>query len=109
MSDVLIGNLVADPELRFTPNGKAVAKVRVAVTDRVKQGDTWVNGETSFHDVTIWQAQAENATQYLHKGQRVIAAGYWKEREWESDEGTKTNREFVANDIGPSLKFGGPN
>lgn len=105
MSDFLVGNLVAEPELRFTPNGKTVANARVAVTDRVKVGEKWQNGETSFHDVVIWQDQAERANERLTKGQRVIAVGRWSERSWESDGETKSVREFVADDIGPSLKF----
>jgi single-strand DNA-binding protein len=106
MTDVLVGNLVADPELRYTPNGKAVASARVAVTVRIKVGDKWQNGETSFHDVVIWQDQAERATDALLKGDRIIAVGRWKDREWQGADGeTHTSRDFVADDIGPSLKF----
>ncbi len=106
MSESLIGNLTADPELRFTPNGKAVATLRVAVTPRTKQGEKWVDGETSFHDVVVWQQQAENANDSLRKGDRVLAIGRWKERSWEGKDGEEhTSREFVADEIGPSVKF----
>jgi single-strand DNA-binding protein len=106
MSDVLVGNLTAEPELRFTPNGNAVANLRVAVNTRVKQGDQWVDGETSYHDVTVWRAQAEHAADALQKGDRIVAAGYWKDREWTTREGEpRKSKEFIADDLGISLKF----
>jgi single-strand DNA-binding protein len=104
--DTLVGNLVADPELRFTPNGKAVANARIAVTPRVKLGDKWQNGETSFHDVVIWAEQAERAVEALGKGDRAIVVGRWNTREWTGDDGERREaREFIAEDIGRSLKF----
>jgi single-strand DNA-binding protein len=107
MSDVLVGNLVADPELRFTPNGVALTKARVAVTTRIKVGEKWQDGETSFHDLTIWRGQAERAADFLHKGDRVVAVGRWTTREWNGDDGDRhESREFQAEDIGLSLKFG---
>jgi single-strand DNA-binding protein len=66
----LIGNLTDDPELRFTPNGAAVANFRLAVTPRVRQGDSWTDGETSFFRVTCWRQLAENVTETLGKGAR---------------------------------------
>jgi single-strand DNA-binding protein len=102
----LVGNLTADPELRFTPNGHAVANLGLAVNERVKQGDKWVDGETTFHDVVVWRDQAENIADAVQKGDRVIAVGYFKDRSWTDREGNlRTSKEFVANDIGPSVKF----
>jgi single-strand DNA-binding protein len=71
----LIGNLTDDPELRFTPNGAAVANFRLAVTPRVKDGDTWKDGETSFFRVNVWRDLAEHATESLAKGTRVVVLG----------------------------------
>jgi single-strand DNA-binding protein len=106
MSDVLVGNLTAVPELRFTLNGKAVATFRVAVTPRIKQGDKWVDGETSFHDCVTWGKQAEHVSDSLDKGDRVVLAGSFKERSWEGRDGqTHTSQEFVADEVGFSLKF----
>jgi single-strand DNA-binding protein len=103
----LVGNLVADPELRFTPRGKSVASFRIAVNNREKQGDTWVDTGTDFHDVVVWAEQAENVTEHLSKGQRAIVVGDFKDRSWQTQEGeTRTAREFVAQDVGLSLKWG---
>jgi single-strand DNA-binding protein len=107
MAEALYGNLTSDPELRFTPSGTAVANLRVAHTDRVKVNGTWQDGETSFHDVVVWRQQAENVADALGKGDRIVAVGAWKTREWESADGeTHNSTEFVADEIGPSLKFG---
>src|SRR5206468_709985 len=80
---VVVGNLTADPELKFTGNGVAVATIRVAVTPRVRQGDRWVDGETSFYRVNAWRTLATNAAESLHKGDRVLVAGRLRTRSWE--------------------------
>jgi single-strand DNA-binding protein len=102
----LIGNLTDDPELRFTPNGAAVANFRLAVTPRIRQGDSWTDGETSFFRVNCWRALAENVTESLTKGARAIVIGRLRMRSWETDGGEKrTVVEVEADEVAPSLKF----
>jgi single-strand DNA-binding protein len=102
----LIGNLTDDPELRFTPNGAAVANFRLAVTPRVRQGDTWTDGETSFFRINCWRALAENVTESLSKGARAVVIGRLRLRSWETDDGEKrTVVEVEAEEVAPSLKF----
>jgi single-strand DNA-binding protein len=103
---VIAGNLTDNPELRFTPNGAAVANFRVAVTSRVKDGETWRDGETSFFRVNAWRQLAENATESLSKGDRVIIVGRLKARSWETPEGERRSVvEIEADEIGPSLRW----
>jgi single-strand DNA-binding protein len=103
----ITGNLAADPELRFTNNGTAVANLRVAVTQRVQDKDgTWRDGETSFHRVNVWRDQAQNLTDSLSKGDRVMVTGRLRQRSWETPEGEKrTSTEIDADEVGASLKF----
>ncbi len=102
----LTGNLTDDPELRFTPTGAAVANFRLAVTPRVKDGDTWKDGDTSFFRVNAWRDLAENLTESLSKGARVIVVGQLKARSWETPEGEKrTVVEVTAEEVAPSLKW----
>lgn len=103
---MLVGNLTDDPELRFTPNGAAVANFRLAVTPRVREGDTWKDGETSFFRINVWRQQAENAAESLTKGTRCIVIGRLRTRSWETPEGEKRSvTEVEADELGPSLKF----
>ncbi len=102
----LVGNLVADPELRFTPSGQAVANFRVASTPRVldKASNEWKDGEGLFLTVTVWRTLAENCAESLVKGSRVIVQGRLKQRTYETREGEKrTVYEIDAEDVGPSL------
>jgi single-strand DNA-binding protein len=103
----LVGNLTADPELRFTPSGLQVANLRLAVTPRTRQQDgTWKDGETSFHTVTVWRDQAEHASETLRKGARVIVVGRPKERTWTDQDGTEHQvTEVDAEELGPSLRW----
>ena len=102
----VVGNLTGDPELRFTPNGAAVANVRLAVTPRVREGDSWKDRETSFFRVNVWRQQAENAAETLTKGTRVIVTGKLRNRSWETDGGEqRTVTEIEADEIGPSLNW----
>jgi single-strand DNA-binding protein len=102
----LIGNLTDDPELRFTPNGAAVANFRLAVTLRIRQGDSWTDGETSFFRINCWRALAENVTESLSKGTRAVVIGRLRLRSWETDGGEKrTVVEVEADEVAPSLKF----
>ena len=99
------GNLTDDPELRFTPNGHAVANFRLAVTSRVREGDAWKDGGTSF-GINVWRQQAENVAESLTKGHRVIVNGRLKSRAWETPDGDKRSIvEIDADEVGPSLKW----
>jgi len=102
----LVGNLTDDPDLRFTPNGAAVASFRLAVTPRVKDGDSWRDGETSFFRINAWRDLAENATESLTKGTRVVVLGRLRTRSWETPEGERRSVvEVEADEVAPSLKW----
>lgn len=81
---ILVGNVTRDPELRHIPSGTAVADIGIAVNDRVKRGDEWVD-EATFVDVTLWGRTAEIANEYLHKGAPVLIEGRLKLECWEKD------------------------
>ena len=81
---VLVGNLTRDPELRYIPSGTAVSEIGLAVNDRVKKNDQWVD-ETTFVDVTLWGRTAEVANEYLSKGSSVLIEGRLKLDTWEKD------------------------
>jgi single-strand DNA-binding protein len=102
----VIGNLVEDPELRFTPSGVALAKIRVAVNRRWRdQSNEWQE-ETSFFGGTLWREAAENAAESLTKGARVIITGSLEQRQWETQEGDKRSVvEIRIDEIGPSLRW----
>jgi single-strand DNA-binding protein len=102
----IVGNLTADPELKFTPNGNAVVNFTLAVTARFKDGDEWVDGDTSFFRCNAWRDLAINVADSLHKGNRVVATGYLKQRSWEDKEGqTRSMIELEVQDVGPSLRW----
>jgi single-strand DNA-binding protein len=102
----IVGNLAADPEVRTTPGGATVASFRVAVTPRVREGDQWRDGETSFFRCTAWRSLAENLAESVGKGARVIVVGRLRQRSWETPEGEKRSvTEIEADEVGPSLKF----
>ena len=103
----MIGNLVDDPELRFTPSGAAVAKFRVASTPRYldKTTNEWKDGESLFLQCQIWRQAAENVAESLTKGMRVILSGRLKQRSYETKEGEKrTVFEVEVDEVGPSLR-----
>ncbi|MFG3118678.1 single-stranded DNA-binding protein [Streptomyces sp. NPDC048197] len=103
----LTGNLVDDPELRFTPAGAPVARFRVASTPRVydKQAGQWSDGESLFLTCSAWRQLAENVAESLTKGARVIVTGRLKQRSYDDREGIKrTAYELDVDEIGPSLK-----
>ena len=106
-SVTLVGNLTDDPELRFTPQGVAVANFRVAVNQRFKDAQgNWQDGETSYFRVNCWRQLAENVAETLTRGARAVITGRLKYREWETQEGDKRSVvEIEAEEIGPSLKF----
>lgn len=104
----VIGNLTADPELRFTPSGAAVANFTVASTPRTfdRQSNEWKDGEALFMRCNIWREAAENVAESLTKGARVIVSGRLKQRSYETREGEKrTVVELEVDEIGPSLKY----
>ena len=104
----IIGNLVDDPELRFTPSGAAVAKFRIASTPSFfdKTPNAWKDGEALFLTVNVWRQMAENVAESLTRGTRVIVTGRLKQRGWETKEGEKrTSYEIEADEVGPSLRY----
>ena len=102
----LIGNTTADPNLSFTGKGDAVATVTVAVNDRVKEGDQWVDGEPTFYRVTAWRKMGEQAAEHIRKGERVIVTGKLKAKNYTTKEGeSRLSLEVTADEIGKSIKF----
>ena len=104
----VIGNLTADPELRFTPSGAAVANFTVASTPRIfdRQTSEWKDGEALFLRCNIWREAAENVAESLTRGSRVIVQGRLKQRSFETREGEKrTVIELEVDEIGPSLRY----
>ena len=104
----VVGNLVEDPELRFTPSGAAVAAFRIASTPSRFNKDTskWEDGDSLFLRCSVWRQAAENVAESLQRGMRVIVQGRLKQREWETKEGEKrTSYEIDVDEVGPSLKF----
>ncbi len=104
----VVGNLTADPELRFTPSGAAVANFTVASTPRIydRQSGEWKDGEALFLRCNIWREAAENVAESLTRGSRVIVTGRLKQRSFETREGEKrTVMEVEVDEIGPSLRY----
>jgi single-strand DNA-binding protein len=104
----VVGNLTADPELRFTPSGAAVANFTVASTPRIydRQSGEWKDGEALFLRCAIWREAAENVAESLTRGSRVIVHGRLKQRSFETREGEKrTVVELEVDEIGPSLRY----
>ncbi|MGH8868727.1 MAG: single-stranded DNA-binding protein [Actinomycetes bacterium] len=103
----LVGNLVDDPELRFTPSGQAVAKFRIASTPRYmdRQTNEWKDGESLFLTCNVWRQAAENVAETLQRGMRVIVQGRLRQRSYETREGEKrTVYEVEVDEVGPSLR-----
>ncbi|HYO40600.1 MAG TPA: single-stranded DNA-binding protein [Nocardioidaceae bacterium] len=104
----VVGNLTADPELRFTPSGAAVANFTVASTPRTfdRQSNDWKDGEALFLNCSVWRQAAENAAESLTRGMRVIVSGRLKARSYETREGEKrTVFEIDVDEVGPSMKY----
>jgi single-strand DNA-binding protein len=104
----LVGNLTADPELRFTPSGAAVANFTVASTPRTfdRQTNEWKDGDAMFLSCAVWRQAAENVAESLQKGMRVIVQGRLKSRSYETREGERrTVFEIDVDEIGPALKY----
>jgi single-strand DNA-binding protein len=104
----VVGNLTADPELRFTPSGAAVANFTVASTPRTfdKNSNEWKDGEALFLRCSVWRQAAENVAESLQRGTAVIVQGRLKQRSYETKEGEKrTVYELDVEEVGPSLKW----
>src|ERR1700761_4286614 len=104
----VVGNLTADPELRFTPSGAAVASFTIASTPRTydRASNEWKDGDALFLRCSIWRQAAENVAESLTRGMRVVATGRLKQRSYETREGEKrTVIELDVDEIGPSLKY----
>ncbi len=103
----LVGNLVDDPELRFTPSGAAVANFRLASTPRTydRQSGEWKDGESLFISCSVWRQAAENVAESLQRGMRVLVQGRLKSRSYETRDGEKrTVFEIDVDEVGPSLR-----
>lgn len=103
----IVGNLVEDPNLRFTSSGQAVASFRIASTPRFfdRQSNDWKDGESLFLTCNVWRQAAENCAESLQRGMRVIVQGRLKQRSYETREGEKrTVFEVEVDEVGPSLR-----
>jgi len=104
----VVGNLVDDPELRFTPSGAAVANFRIASTPRTfdRQTNEWKDGDALFLSCSVWRQAAENVAESLQKGMRVVVQGNLRSRQYETREGEKrTVFEIQVDEVGPSLRY----
>ncbi|HUK70295.1 MAG TPA: single-stranded DNA-binding protein [Streptosporangiaceae bacterium] len=104
----IVGNLTSDPELRYTPNGQAVARFSVASTPRFRDNASgeWKDGDPLFLSCDIWRQAAENVAETLQRGMRVIVQGRLRQRSYETREGEKrTVYEVTVDEVGPSLRY----
>lgn len=101
----VVGNLTADPELRYTNNGTAVANFRVASVPSVYRDGQWVDGDGVYINCSAWKQVGENTVESLSKGTRVIVTGRLKQRRWEKDGAKHTETYIDVDEVGPSLKF----
>jgi single-strand DNA-binding protein len=102
----VVGNLTRDPELRFTPSGAPVTTFGVAVNRRWqnRENQQWEES-TSFFNVTCWRDLAQNVSESLEKGSRVVVSGRLEQRSWETDDGRRSVVEIIADEVGPSLRW----
>lgn len=103
----VVGNLTADPEMRFTANGAAVANFTIASTPKTfdRQANEFKDGDPLFLRSSVWREQAENVAETLTKGMRVIAQGYLKQRSYDKDGEKRTVYELEVQEVGPALRF----
>lgn len=103
---VTVVGSITEPTLRFTPQGKPIASFSIASTPRTKDGDNWVDGETLWFRVSVFDQMAENVAESFAKGDRVIVQGRFKQRSYQTDAGeTRTGLELVAEEVGPTLRW----
>ena len=101
----IIGNVTRDPELRYLTSGTALAQLGVAVNRRYQQNGEWQE-DTSFFDVVCWRELADNVSESISKGDRIIVTGRLEQRSWETQDGDKRSKvEIVADEVGPSLRW----
>lgn len=106
VSLTITGNVARDVDLKFLSSGKAVASFSVAVNERKKEGDKWVDGDPSFFEVKCWDQMAENVSESLSKGNRVIVKGVMRQENWTNDQGEKRSKMVTtAESVGPDLRF----
>lgn len=104
-SVTIVGN-VTRTELKFLPSGVALCELGVAVNTRRKDGDQWVDGDPEFYDVTVWREMAENVSESIEKGTRVVVVGKLNFRTWETDNGEKRSKvSITADEVSPSLRW----
>ena len=97
---ILAGNLTRDPELRYTNSGIPVTNLDIAINERIKKGEEWVEETLFVNRITVWQKQAETAAEYLKKGRAVLIEGRLRKNQWETDSGEKrSNLEVVASRV----------
>jgi single-strand DNA-binding protein len=101
----LVGNATADAELRFTPSGAAVCSFSVAQTPRVKQGDSWVDGEPTFYRCSAWRQLGESAAETITRGMRLIVHGRLTTRSYEKDGVKRSSLEVDVEAVGPELRY----
>jgi single-strand DNA-binding protein len=102
----LVGNCTREPELKFLPSGIALCEFGVAINSRRKEGDQWVDGDPEFYDITCWRELAENVSESILKGTRVVIVGKLNFRSWEADDGSKRSKISVtADSVGPDLRW----
>lgn len=102
----VVGTLTADPELRFTPSGKAVANFTIAQNPRIKDGNQWKDGEATFLRCSVWEGMGENVAESLRKGDRVIVQGGMRTRSYEAQDGSKRSAlELLVEAVGPDLRY----
>lgn len=100
------GRMAADPELQFLPSGAALAKFRVATSDRKREGDQWVDGPPTFISVVCWRDMAENVAESLHRGDPVFVSGKLEEQTWTDRDGQERKTfQVTADAVGPSLRW----
>lgn len=103
---IATGNITAEPELRFTPAGKAVANFTIAENHRTKQGDAYVDDGATFYRIAAWGSLAENAAESLHKGDRVTVTGQFRTREYTTRDGVQgRSLDITADTVGPDLRW----
>jgi single-strand DNA-binding protein len=103
---IIMGNLVRDPELRYTTSGKAICNLSIAQNRRFMQNNEWVDGPTNFFNVTVWDTIGENIAASLVKGDRVVAVGRLDFRTYENKEGVEVRtHDLIADEVCPSLKW----
>lgn len=105
---VLVGNLTKDPELAYTPAGRAIGTLRIADTERVRDEESgqWRDGTTEYYDAILFAGMAERAAECLRKGDRVVCAGMWQRQTWTDKEGeAREATKLAARDLGASLMF----